>query len=135
MRTPLCGIVIGEAKDQAEAERIATTFRDCPYCAQLAALDKLVNFVFFIPEEQRWWLEFVEKAPKDTFSLERARVFFVEGLTPPRSLKEKLPEPRLAEAPCGARCDRCPSYKDCLGCPATIYFKGHKRGENEALRA
>jgi len=124
----ICALLFGEAENERKAKRIAESYRDCPYVNLLATKGTQLFAMFVLPERQRWWIEYVEKKPKETFGLEKARVTFVDDVQNPRQLKMRLPRKPLHIAPCGASCgsDRVYQTGKCLGCPATIFYRsGH----------
>ena len=123
-RKTLCGIIIGEASSNEKAKEIADNFKDCPYVAFIATHSNEVFAIYFIPEKQRWWLEYVEEKPKQTLGVDRAQLFIVDKVESPEKFNLKLPKEKLRIAPCGADCQKCPSFSKCLCCPATIYYKG-----------
>ena len=118
---------MGEAKGNATARKIAKSYRNCPYVCFMATREKELFAAFFLPEEQRWWIEYVEKKPEETFGLEKAKVTFMDIVNYPNKLRMRLPKRKGKISPCGSDCGSDPLYEKgrCLGCPATVYYK-HK---------
>jgi len=121
----ICALLFGEAEEKAKAEKIANSYRNCPYTDFMATRGKELFATFFLPAEQRWWIEYVEKKPKETFGLEKAKVTFVDTVLHPKTLKMRLPEKKGKTSPCGADCGSDPLYERgrCPGCPATVYYR------------
>jgi hypothetical protein len=119
----ICALLFGEAKTEEKAKQIAESYKNCPYIHLMATKENQLFASFFLPEKQRWWIEYVEKKPKETFGLENAEVTFVEDVQYPTQLKMRLPEEPQKISPCGSDCYTCPAYEKCLGCPATIFYK------------
>ena len=122
-----CAFLLGEAKGNAAARKIAESYRNCPYVYFMATREKELFAAFFLPEEQRWWIEYVEKKPRETFGLEKAKVTFMDIVNYPNKLRMRLPKRKGKISPCGSDCGSDPLYEKgrCLGCPATVYYK-HK---------
>lgn len=123
-----CALLFGEAKTDDKAEKIAISYRNCPYIHLMATKKKIDRSIdhrstFFLPEKQRWWIEYVEKSPKTTFGLERAKVTFVDQVQHPQHRSMRLPEIAQESSPCGANCRTCSANDRCLCCPATIFYK------------
>lgn len=118
-----CALFFGEAKTDDKAEKIAISYRNCPYIHLMATKKKKVFATFFLPEKQRWWIEYVEKSPKTTFGLEKAKVTFVDQVQHPQHQSMRLPEKAQESSPCGATCGTCSANDRCLCCPATIFYK------------
>ncbi len=144
MRDPLiCTIVYGEAKTKKGVEHIAKRFGKCPHVNLMATKGKQLFATFFLPKRERWWIEYVEKRPEITFGLRKAKVTIVDNVNYPKKLEERRPKKLQRISPCGSNCGVCPSYKKCLGCPATIFYKhtrngsirmGNVRGERKDAR-
>ena len=118
----VCALLQGEA-GTSTIERIAKSYKNCPYIDFMATTRTELFATFFLPEAQKWWIEYVEKKPKETFGLEKATVTFMDVIHYPKRLKMRLPKKRGKISPCGADCSSDPIYKKCLGCPATVYYK------------
>jgi len=114
----------GEAKSVEISSKIANAYQDCPYVAFMATKANKIMIVYFLPEKQRWWVESIEKKPQTTLGLEKANLVFPERLIFPKKMKLRLPKRKAAISPCNSDCMKCPAYNKCLGCPATINYKG-----------
>ena len=117
-------ILEGEAKSIETANKIAESYQNCPYVAFMATTKNQVYILYFLPERQRWWVEYIEKRPQDTLGLEKAKLIFPQKLYFPKKMKMCLPENKMKITPCNSDCSKCPAYTRCLGCPSTIYYKG-----------
>lgn len=119
----ICALLFGEAESKEKAEKIAKSYRNCPYIDLMVTKENHLFASFILPEQQRWWIEFVEKKPRQTFGLEKATVTFVDNVYYPKKLKMRLPKKPTRISPCGANCETDPAYRRCLGCPATMFYK------------
>lgn len=118
-----CALLFGEAETIKKAEQIAESFKNCPYIHLMTTRDNQVFATFFLPEKQRWWIEYIEEKPRETFGLEKAKVTFADHVQHPKQLKMRLPKKLQAISPCGSNCGNCPAYDKCLCCPATSFYK------------
>jgi hypothetical protein len=121
----VCGLLIGEARSEGEAEKKAQQFKDCPYVVFIGAFgDKYVE-VSFIPEGHPWWLE-ASRGKQVAAGLRITTVLITDEVTVtyPKGFKLRLPEEKLEVAPCGLVCKECSLLERCSGCPATICYKG-----------
>lgn len=120
-----CSLVLGVADTQKNATKIAKMFHSCPYCTDFMSKKGFAIGVFVIPANHKWWLEYVQKKPRETFGFSKAAVFFTDpmGITSPWSRGEVQSLAELAS--CGTNCRKCNSYKTrCEGCPGTkCYIK------------
>jgi len=119
----ICALLYGEAKTADDADRTAGRYGSCPYVYLMATRGRQLFATFFLPKEQRWWIEYVEKNPEETFRLEKARVTLVDNVEYPKRLEARRTEKAQTIAPCGSNCGECPSFERCLGCPATVFHK------------
>jgi len=119
----ICALLNGEAKTEKKAKQVAESYLNCPYINLMATKENQLFATFFLPEKQRWWIEYIEKKPRKTFGLEKAKVTIVDDVQYPRQLKMQLPSKPQKISPCGANCRACPAYEKCLCCPATIFYK------------
>jgi len=114
----------GEANSVQAANKIAESYQNCPYVAFMATTAKQVFIIYFLPEKQRWWVEYIEKKPRNTLGLEKAKLTFPNEMFFPKKMKLRLPKNEAEISPCNSDCVKCPGYSKCLGCPATIHYKG-----------
>jgi hypothetical protein len=119
-------ILEGEAKSVEITNKIAKSYQNCPYVAFMATVKNQVHIVYFLPEKQRWWVEYIEKKPQNTLGLEKVKLIFPQKLYFPKKMKMRLLKNKAELAPCNADCSKDPVYitGQCLGCPSTIYYKG-----------
>lgn len=120
----ICALLFGEAETEEKAKQIAESYKNCPYIHLMATKENRLFASFFLPEKQCWWIEYIENKPKETFGLENAEVTFVEDVQYPTQLKVRLPQELQKISPCGSNCNTCSAYEKCLGCPATVFYKG-----------
>lgn len=119
----ICALLIGEAETEEKAKQIAKSYHNCPYINFMATKEKQLFATFFLPAKQRWWIEYVEKKPKETFGLEKAKVTIANDVQYPKQLRMRLPKKPKRISPCGANCETCAAYAKCLRCPATVFYK------------
>ncbi len=121
----VCGFLIGEAGSAEKAEELARAFENCPYVAFIGAFDDQFVAAYFVPKKHLWWLESFRDTP-EAWGLESATLLVTNGVkvTYPGEFDLRLPQEKLEVAPCGAICKECELLARCLGCPATIYYKG-----------
>ena len=119
----ICALLIGAADTEERAGDLAEKYRNCPYVHFIATKENQLYVIYFLPTRQRWWIETIEKKPKDTIGLEKAKVSFFDSVHYPEKLKMRYPEEALEISPCKSRCEKCSAYGKCTGCPATIFFK------------
>jgi len=116
----------GDAKTVEEANKIAERYQYCPYVAFMATTENRVHITYFLPEEQRWWVEEIEKEPRH-LGLEKVKLVFPQKTYFPKEMNIHLPQEKTATHPCSPEsqidCSKCPGYSRCLGCPATIHYK------------
>jgi len=119
----ICALLFGEAETEEKAKQIAKSYQNCPYINLMVTKQNQLFATFFLPEKQRWWIEYVEKKPTETFGLKKAEVTIVDDVQYPEQLRMRLPKEPQKISPCGADCGICPAYEKCLCCPATIFYK------------
>ena len=119
----ICGLLFGEGETVEITNRIAESYRDCPYVNFMATKGRELYSIYFIPEKQKWWIESIERNPRETLGLNKVRLNFMESLHYPKRMNLRLPKKLLELSPCGANCGLCPSSEKCTCCPATIYYK------------
>jgi len=121
----VCALLFGEADTSERARQIAERYKNCPYMNLMATKENQLFAALFLPQRQRWWIEYVGEKPRETFGLESAKVTIVDHVQYPDQLKMRLPESPKHISPCGSNCKACPSYEKCGGCPATTSYR-HK---------
>jgi len=128
MEKLICALIFGEAKTSKKAEQIATSYyKNCPYTKFVATRGNQLFAALFLPQEHSWWIEYVEKNPKNTVGLEKAKVTITDNVYYPKTLKMRIPKKPQDISPCGSNCKNCPLYGKCPGCPATIFYKHSSR--------
>lgn len=119
----ICALLAGKAETEKKVRHIARSYENCPYIKLMATKENILFATFFLPEKQRWWIEYIEKKPRKTFGLKEAKVTIVDVVQYPKQLKMRLPKKPQKISPCGSNCAICPAYEKCLGCPATVFYK------------
>jgi len=119
----ITGVLLGKASSHKRATTIAETYTQCPYCVSYVSSGCTIIGVFSLPQDHKWWLEWVAEKPEETLGLQRAEVFFTERIKAISPWSAGNVIPILEIAPCGANCMKCFHYqKDCEGCPSTQYY-------------
>ncbi|MHA2060223.1 MAG: hypothetical protein ACW976_05550 [Candidatus Ranarchaeia archaeon] len=119
----ISALVIGVANTPDKAKKIASTYRKCPQVHYIAAQGSQVYMVFYIPIQQRWWMDYVNEEPGLAFGLESASVTVLHETNYLTKYTPRIPTKKTEVAPCGSICRNCPQIDKCLGCPATIFYK------------
>ncbi|MGD8506567.1 MAG: hypothetical protein PVF15_07895 [Candidatus Bathyarchaeota archaeon] len=119
----VCALLSGKAETRKKARYLAERYANCPYVSLIATKENMLFATYFLPERQRWWIETIEKKPKETIGLENAKVIFLEDVFYPEQMKMQLPDEPQKISPCKSTCEVCPYYEKCSGCPATTFYK------------
>jgi hypothetical protein len=102
---------------------IAERYKNCPYAHFMAAIGAKFVAVFFLPKEQRWWIEEIARRPKETLGLESAIAEPMPAPSHPQTIELRLDEIGERTA-CGSSCLECPAFDRCLRCPACTSYRG-----------
>ncbi len=114
----IVGILIGNGLTSEEVE-----LKNCPFCTLSVRSGDTIAWVFTVPPDHRWWLQFLEEKPQ-LVRLTQAEVFFTEKVDASSPWTRDEVKPDAPAAPCGADCRTCPCYeRQCRGCPATQYYR------------
>lgn len=130
----LCALLVGKAESRDKAVQTAERYQNCPYICLMATKDNQLSAVSALPEKQKEWIEYIEKKPEETLGLEEAKVTIADEVYHSDMLQIHLPEKRQKISPCASNCETCPTYKRCLGCLATVFYKrikGPARNTNQ----
>ena len=119
----ICVLLCGEGETEEITNRIAESYKECPYVNFMATKGREIYSIFFLPEKQKQWIESIEKNPQKTLGLNKDHLNFIEDLQYPERMKLRLPKKLLDISPCGANCGIYPSSEKCTCCPATVYYK------------
>lgn len=119
----ICAILFGEAETENLAKEIASSYKNCPYVNLMTTSGKELYAIFFLPVRQKWWIEYIEEKPQETFKLTKAKVKFLNLVYYPKKLHLRIPQTLKKISPCGSNCDECPSSYKCTCCPATFFYK------------
>lgn len=120
---PLQAFVIGKAASPFAAEQYVSHCQRCPYMAGYTIKGQLVKGVYVIPKTLTWWLDLLQKYPKQV-GMENIAVFISEELEADSPWSRGQTSPSLEKSPCGIQCSTCPQYRDrCSGCPSTRFYQ------------
>jgi len=86
------------------------------------AVDGEARVVLHLPEEKRFWAEYIAEHLEKTFGGEVATLTFFDRIH--HSPEPCHPEELIDVSPCGSNCATCPAYESCPGCPATVHLRG-----------
>lgn len=116
--------MIGETTSEENAIKRTTVMNNCPYLLFGGFSSYRFHYVFIVPEEKKWWLEYPAENPQ-VIGAEKITLELVENIVKPENFEFTLPEEKSEISPCGSSCEDCPMRveKNCAGCPATIFFK------------
>lgn len=119
----ICGIMIGEATSEENARKRTTAMKNCPYLLSGGFSSNKFHYVFIVPEEKKWWLEYPAKHPK-VIGAEKIELEIMENIVKPDKFELTIPNEKSKLSPCGSSCEKCPMrVKNCSGCPATLFVK------------
>ena len=98
--------------------------KKCPFLFFGGYSSEIFQYVFIVPEEKKWWLEYPAKNP-EIIGAEKIKLEIMENIVKPDNFELTIPKEKSKISPCGSSCENCPMRieKNCAGCPATIYFK------------
>lgn len=119
----ICALLCGEGETKAKTNQVAQSYENCPYVNFMATKGKELICIYYLPKQQKWWIETIEKNPQKTLGLNKAQLYFIENLKYPKRMNLRLPKKLLDISPCGANCGICTSSEKCTCCPATVYYK------------
>jgi len=57
-------LLFGEGKTETETNQIAKSYKNCPYVYFMATKGREIYSIYFLPEKQKWWIEYIEKNPQ-----------------------------------------------------------------------
>jgi len=119
----ICGIMIGAATSEEEAKRRTETMKKCPYLFSGGYSSEIFHYVFIVPEEKKWWLEYPVMNP-EIIGAKKIKLEIMENIVKPDQFELPIPKEKAKVSPCGSSCETCPMRvkKNCAGCPATIFF-------------
>ena len=120
-------VLSGQTSSRERTKEIADAFRNCPYTYFMATKkNRLFAVMLLTSARAQIWTENQKKNPRAIFGLEEAKVTIVDNVQHPKELKLRLPREPKEKTPCGLNCANCPAYKECNGCPATIFYRKSK---------
>lgn len=120
----ICGIMIGETTSEEKTKKQTQAMKNCPYLISGGYSSNTFHYVFIVPEEKKWWLEYPVMNP-EVIGAERIKLEIIINVVKPDKFELILPKEKSKISPCGSSCESCPMRLDnhCAGCPATIYFE------------
>jgi hypothetical protein len=100
-----------------EAEKAGKKYGSCPKVHFWGNKDDEAHIILKVPEDNKFWSDYVGENPENTFGGTEARIEYIGAVQSPEPIisYDKIEGER---APCGARCNTCPAYGMCSGCPA-----------------
>ncbi len=126
----LTAIVAMELESSEALEKMLNKFKNCPRIIKFFVTTGGYNLFALIFAEDYHSLESVSLEKCSLRSQEGVRRFEMYPIQevhyePFLDLKV-VPEKKLKYAPCGVHCGDCKRYEEnrCLGCPATVYYRG-----------
>jgi DNA-binding Lrp family transcriptional regulator len=120
--------ILVEVENAQRLNELIELFKDCPRTVFLSGLSAS-NLLTIIVGEDMSTLESVIGicSLRVQPGIRRSEVYIGSSPMFPQFLPIRVtPQKKVEVAPCGARCNRCKSYKNkkCLGCPATKFYDG-----------
>ena len=114
--------MIGETTSEEEAKRRIKAMKNCPFLFFGGYSSEIFQYVFIVPEEKKWWLEYPASHP-NIIGAEKVTLELVNNVVKPEKVQLVLPEEKSKISPCGSSCEQCPMRLEnqCDGCPSTIY--------------
>lgn len=102
---------------EEEAEKTGKQYGCCPKVSFWATKGNEAYVTLKVPEDNKFWSDYIGENPKGTFGAEEAQLVYLEKeyTTPLEISYEKV---EGDTAPCGASCKTCPAIGKCTGCPA-----------------
>jgi DNA-binding Lrp family transcriptional regulator len=117
-----------QVESMEHAMKLADMFASCPRIAFVVVTTGKYNLSMVIIAESTSLLEStVENSIRPLKNVLSMEVSIGEAPVYPTFMEVKV-SPNRETAPCGKRCPECYLYeRKCLGCPATVYYKGMGR--------
>ncbi|MGQ9544065.1 MAG: Lrp/AsnC family transcriptional regulator [Candidatus Bathyarchaeia archaeon] len=124
-------LVLLELESQEILDKILERFKECPRIVNIFIMLAGYNLAILMIAEDRDTLESesLEKCSLRSHKGVRRSEFYPIGsiqCTPFLHIREKLATKDKTTTPCNINCESCRRYqtKKCVGCPATIYYRG-----------
>lgn len=120
----LYGVLYMEYDSPEAAERSARRYGGCPRVYFWATKGSNAYIILTLPEQERYWAEYIGEHPEQTFGGVKADLVFAEEVHTP-GLGMRVPEEPSDVSPCGSHCATCLAYTggSCVGCPATVHYR------------
>ena len=114
--------MIGETTSEEKTRQQTKAMKNCPYLLSGGYSSNTFHYVFIVPKEKKWWLEYPVKNP-EVIGAEKINLELMRNIIKPEKFEMILPEEKSKTSPCGSSCKNCPMRLEnhCVGCPATIY--------------
>lgn len=117
-----------EAKNDKVREDIIEVYQDCPRTIFLSKITGEYNLlaVMFAENQDVQESELGQCAVRTQPGIRRSEVVVGESPIIPKNIQYTPPDTSEEKAPCGPDCSECERYKEgkCLGCPATVHYRG-----------
>jgi len=129
----LCSaIVLIETDGPETLQRLIERFEDCPRVVHMFTTIGGYNVIALVVAENQETLESIsmEKCSlRSEKGIRRSEFYPIRdiGYSPFISVRRHLARKDLSTPPCNVDCKPCARYKSeqCVGCPATEYYRGH----------
>jgi len=113
-------------------ERLLKRFEECPRIIYIFTLIGGYNMMALIAAENQKTLESISMGKCSLRSgrgIRRSEFYQIKDISysPLMPVRIRLTHRGLKEAPCGVNCNYCNrfKYEECVGCPATEYYRGN----------
>ena len=122
-------LVFMEVGDEEHMAEITRRFRECPRMVLLASMVGGYNLAALMVAENDDVLECISTvcAVRRMDGIRRSEVYVISDLVEPKFIPIKVTAEKTRKiTPCGRNCLSCRRYLEgkCLGCPATIHYRG-----------
>ncbi|MBO3797266.1 MAG: AsnC family transcriptional regulator [Thermoproteota archaeon] len=125
-------IVLIETDGVETTQRLLKRLEECPRIIYIFTMIGGYNVMALIAAENQGTLESISMGKCSLRSgrgIRRSEFYQIKdiGYSPLMPLRIGLTHRGLKEAPCGVNCNSCNRYKyeECVGCPATEYYRGN----------
>ncbi|MEM2929563.1 MAG: winged helix-turn-helix transcriptional regulator [Thermoproteota archaeon] len=125
-------IVLIETDGFETTQRLLKRLEECPRIIYIFTMIGGYNMMALIAAENQGTLESISMGKCSLRSgrgIRRSEFYQIKdiGYSPLMPVRIGLTHRGLKEAPCGVNCNSCNRYKyeECVGCPATEYYRGN----------
>ena len=127
----VAAVVLIETDGPETAQRLLKRFKECPRVIHIFTTIGGYNIVALVVAENQETLESIsiEKCSlRSEKGIRRSEFYPVRDIhyAPYLAIREYLTHKGLTVPPCNVDCRQCERYKseNCVGCPATLYYRG-----------